>query len=137
MSGKASRNNQSVASKLIAMGTLAPTRFAGCVSHLLFPVRLLFLLPTPEMFSKGLSPFLPLLRSLRHAPTVFDHDESKFPNASPSNTVQGTPEDLSSLYREAWSSAGTGAFTASVLVCRKMLMHIAVDKGAVAGESLI
>jgi hypothetical protein len=32
---------------------------------------------------------------------------------------------------------GVGAFTAAELICRKLLMHIAVDKGAKAGETFI
>jgi hypothetical protein len=47
------------------------------------------------------------------------------------------PDDLRRLYDEARRSAGVGAFTSSVLTCRKILMHIAVDKGADAGQTFV
>ena len=37
------------------------------------------------------------------------------------------------LYNEARWAAGAGAFTASVMACRKLLMNIAVKEGAKAG----
>jgi len=39
-------------------------------------------------------------------------------------------ENISKLYYEARKCFGESAFTASVLCCRKLLMHIAVSKGA-------
>jgi hypothetical protein len=41
------------------------------------------------------------------------------------------------LYEEARSTTGAGAYTAAVLCCRKLLMHIAVSKGADAGDTFI
>jgi hypothetical protein len=49
-------------------------------------------------------------------------------------TVDGLPPDVADAYQEARNCMGVGAFTAAELVCRKILMHVAVDKGAKAGE---
>ena len=63
-------------------------------------------------------------------PTVFTHTGKRSPSNAPGNPVNHVPEELSQLYNEARSSAGAGAPTAAVLACRKMLMNIAVAKGA-------
>ena len=49
--------------------------------------------------------------------------------------VQSLPKDLETLYDEARSCTAAGAYTPAVLATRKILMHIAVDKGAKEGES--
>ncbi|MBT3313197.1 MAG: DUF4145 domain-containing protein [Anaerolineae bacterium] len=51
------------------------------------------------------------------------------------NRVDGLPEELNNLYSEARQCTSIGAYTACVLACRKMLMHIAVDRGATEGEN--
>jgi hypothetical protein len=45
------------------------------------------------------------------------------------------PEDVDAAYGEARDALAAGAPTASVLISRKVLMHIAVDKGAEAGRT--
>lgn len=44
--------------------------------------------------------------------------------------IQHLPHDIDAVYRECRKSAAQGAYTASVMLCRKLLMHIAVDLGA-------
>ena len=51
------------------------------------------------------------------------------------NNIEGMPEDISACYEEAMRCMGSGCFTASELLCRKILMHIAVEKGASEGKS--
>ena len=41
-----------------------------------------------------------------------------------------TDKGVGALYEEARECTSAGAYTAAVLCCRKLLMHIAVDKGA-------
>jgi len=53
------------------------------------------------------------------------------------NKVENVPKEINSLYDEARSCTGAIAFTAAVLACRKLLMHIAVDKGAPEGKRFI
>jgi hypothetical protein len=52
-------------------------------------------------------------------------------------SVEGLSNDLSNLYEEARSCTGANAPTAAVLVSRKILMHIAVEKGAKTGGTFI
>ena len=48
--------------------------------------------------------------------------------------VQGVPEDTNQAYNEARTCFSVNSFTACKLLCRKILMHIAVDKGAQSGD---
>ncbi|MEV8610244.1 DUF4145 domain-containing protein [Amycolatopsis sp. NPDC051373] len=49
--------------------------------------------------------------------------------------VDGLPPDTAAAYDEARVTASGGAFTACELMCRKILMHVAVDKGADTNKS--
>jgi hypothetical protein len=51
--------------------------------------------------------------------------------------IDGLPGQVADAYDEARACMGVGAFTAAELICRKILMHIAVDKGAKAGEAFM
>jgi hypothetical protein len=54
------------------------------------------------------------------------------------NSVRDIPEKtVEQLYEEARKTTGSGAYTAAVLCCRKLLMHIAVSKGASPGDTFI
>lgn len=67
-------------------------------------------------------------------PNYFDREGKQFPGASVGKPVADVPEEsVQKLYDEARSCAGSGSYTASVLACRKLLMHIAVAKGAAPG----
>jgi len=57
------------------------------------------------------------------------------PGAKPGDRLQGLPQDINKFYEEARICFANNAFTATELLCRKLLMHIAVDKGANEGES--
>jgi len=70
-----------------------------------------------------------------HGPTVVTVTDERFPIAPPGEEVPGVPADLAALYHEARCSAGESAYTASVLVCRKLLMNIAVQESAEEGKS--
>jgi len=48
-----------------------------------------------------------------------------------------TDRDVQRLYNEARLNTSYGAFTSAVMLCRKLLMHIAVDLGAEAGLRFI
>lgn len=51
--------------------------------------------------------------------------------------LSGLPHEIEKLYDEARSCTGAGAYTACILICRKLLMHVAVEQGAKAGGSFI
>ena len=48
----------------------------------------------------------------------------------PGDEVNSVPDEIDSIYQEARACTGVGAFTSAVLACRKLLMHIAIDKGS-------
>ena len=71
-------------------------------------------------------------------PTFFDQFGRQFPGVVFGDAVADIPEKtVEQLYNEARTTTSTGAYTAAVLCCRKLLMHIAVSKGAAAGDTFI
>src|SRR5882724_13509095 len=63
-------------------------------------------------------------------PTFFPPDEQRqVPGPTFGHGVKHVPSSLNCLYEEARSCVADSSFTASVLVCRKMLMNIAVEQG--------
>jgi hypothetical protein len=71
------------------------------------------------------------------APSYWGNGKDQFPGVPPGRPVSHLPKELESLYSEARSCAGHNAFTASVLLCRKMLMNIGVQQGADEGKTFI
>lgn len=67
-------------------------------------------------------------------PTSFI-DGSVVPGTPFGDNVEHLPENIKATYEESRKAYTAGAYTASVLMCRKMLMNIAVDKGAKAGDT--
>lgn len=70
-------------------------------------------------------------------PVFFMPNGSRFPTPALGNTVQHVPTDLYALYEEARRCTSQNCFTAAVLLCRKMLMNIAVQQGADEGLKFI
>ena len=70
-------------------------------------------------------------------PTFINRDtHSQTPPVTFGNPVIDIPDKkIESLYFEARRSTGAKAYTGAVLCCRKILMHIAVSKGAKEGEN--
>jgi len=52
-------------------------------------------------------------------------------------SVRELPDNINSLYNEIRDCTGINAYTSSVLACRKLLMHIAVEQGAPEGKSFL
>lgn len=70
-------------------------------------------------------------------PTFFG-ENGQVPGIRPGADVKGIDDaGVASLYNEARDCFSKNAFTATVLSCRKLLMHIAVSKGAPAGKNFI
>lgn len=64
-------------------------------------------------------------------PTYFDHSRKQIPGPPYGNSVSDIPsKEVEALYNEARDCTSCNAYTASVLCCRKLLMNIAVLKGA-------
>jgi hypothetical protein len=60
-----------------------------------------------------------------------------FPSHTMGNPVTHLPEAIEKLYDEARSCSSEKNFTATVMVCRKILMNVAVDRGAKDGLRFI
>lgn len=72
-------------------------------------------------------------------PTFFDElSGEQFPGASFGNDVKNiSDKGVEELYKEARNCYSSNSFTGVVLSCRKLLMHIAVSKGANTSLSFI
>lgn len=71
-------------------------------------------------------------------PTFFDPSGRRFPGAAFGDGVKDiSDEGIATLYDEARRSSAASAYTAAVLCCRKILMHVAVEKGAREGQSFV
>jgi len=64
-------------------------------------------------------------------PTLFDGDGEQTPGSKFGEDVSGIEDEkIKKLYDEARNCISANAPTSTVLACRKLLMHIAVEKGA-------
>ncbi len=70
-------------------------------------------------------------------PTFFDNKNVQHPGVPFGQAVGNLPRQIESLYTEARNCSSAGAYTAAVLACRKILMHIAVDQGSEKGLAFI
>ena len=69
-------------------------------------------------------------------PTCLTKEGQQTPGAALGGTVANIPsEDVAALYNEARDCMKVNAFTASVMCCRKLLMHIAVSESAEGNKS--
>ena len=75
----------------------------------------------------------------REQPTVVETTEGKvisqLPIAREYHANPNWPTDLAALYEEAAKSYAAGAFTASAMLCRKLLMECACHEGDKEGRS--
>ncbi|MEH7693242.1 DUF4145 domain-containing protein [Bacillus altitudinis] len=62
-------------------------------------------------------------------------DKRQIPLPKIGGEIKGLKENIENLYEEVRSCYSNGSFTAAVLLARKLLMNIAVDKGADVGKS--
>ena len=69
-------------------------------------------------------------------PTYFNVD-CQVPGAPYGNEVTGVPADVGALYRQARDCVTVSAHTGTVLLCRKLLAHIAVAQGAEEGKTFM
>jgi hypothetical protein len=66
-----------------------------------------------------------------HSPTFFDAKSKQTPGASYGNAVSHIPDStVEALYDESRDCMKVSAYTAAILCCRKLLMNIAVSRGA-------
>ena len=70
-----------------------------------------------------------------HDGSVLTNKGTIQPNVPFGPDIQGVPDDTYKAYNEARSCFSVNGFTACELICRKILMHVAVDKQAQPGDS--
>lgn len=71
-------------------------------------------------------------------PTFFDYTHRQTPGSKFGNDVGGIDDTgVTKLYNEARNCFATNSFTAAILCCRKLLMHVAVAKGALENQTFI
>ena len=63
-------------------------------------------------------------------PTIFTTNNKKYPPTRLPTTVKGLPDDIDKVYKEIKDCLTVGAWTATNMLARKLLMNVAVDKGA-------
>jgi hypothetical protein len=82
------------------------------------------------------APFTAIIRICNYClhPTYF-FGPFQIPGVPIGRPVKALAKDVETLYNEARQSAGSGYFTATILLCRKILAHIAVDQGATSNLS--
>ncbi|MFN2500326.1 MAG: DUF4145 domain-containing protein, partial [Pyrinomonadaceae bacterium] len=71
-------------------------------------------------------------------PTFFSRDSDQVPGSAFGYPVEHIPSaEVSALYEEARNCMKVNAYTASILCSRKLLMNIAVSKGAAEGLKFV
>jgi hypothetical protein len=65
--------------------------------------------------------------------SVAPTDGNVYPAVASGPVIEGLPNVIQDAYQEARRCMSVNAYTASELMCRKLLMHMAVDKGAKEG----
>lgn len=67
--------------------------------------------------------------------SVLAIDGNVYPGVPFGPNIEGLPENVLKAYKEARNCVSVNAFTSCELICRKILMHVAVEKGANEGDS--
>ena len=66
-----------------------------------------------------------------HKPTYIDIANKQYPGVAFGNSIDGIDDSsVKALFEEARSCASVNAFTATAMACRKILMNLAIAKGA-------
>jgi hypothetical protein len=68
---------------------------------------------------------------------LVSNDGALAPSLKMGEDIEGLPSDVAEAHDEARRAAGVEAYTSCELTCRKILMHIAVDKGDAEGKSFV
>jgi hypothetical protein len=62
--------------------------------------------------------------------TFIDQNKRQFPAPRLGRPIEHLPERVHAIFEEARDCSSTNSFTAVVMLCRVILMHVAVDNGA-------
>ncbi len=81
--------------------------------------------------------FIRICASCRR-PTFFNKIPlEQVPGPTPGTEINNLPEDLHTLYQEARNCFTVNSYNAAILLLRKLLMHVAVEKGADKGKPFV
>lgn len=69
------------------------------------------------------------------APHIIDLNKHEIPAALPGRPIKRLPVIVNQVYEEARSCIAAGAYTAAVMILRKILMNLAVEEDAKEGDS--
>lgn len=72
-----------------------------------------------------------------NAPNVLDLNGNNVINSLPGKTIDKLPGKIHAIYNEARACISVEAYTAAVMLFRKILMNLAVEEGAKEGERFI
>jgi hypothetical protein len=67
----------------------------------------------------------------------FDIANKQIPGVAYGDEVGSLPTGVKELYNEARTAMTVNAYTSAVLTCRKILMHVGVEKGATEGKTFM
>lgn len=70
-------------------------------------------------------------------PTNFDLSGRQWPGVAYGQSVEHLPNDVRELYEEARRCMSVSAYTTAAMACRKLLLHVAVEKGAKANQKFV
>jgi len=71
-------------------------------------------------------------------PLIYDFQtKGTFPPNSEFSMIEFLPDNLNALYEETRNAFSVSAFSACLLLCRKIIMHIAVDLGAKENKNFV
>lgn len=68
---------------------------------------------------------------------TFVFENEQFPEPGIGETLTKLPDDINSIYEEARDCYSVRAYTGVTLLCRKLLMHVAVNFGAKKGDTFV
>ena len=89
-----------------------------------------------QEFNKSYSPKRLLVCSNCGNP-IADTGYELFPGEKVGRKIEGLSDNIKKAYDEARECYSVNAFLGTVLICRKILMHIAVEKGAPESQSFV
>lgn len=68
---------------------------------------------------------------------TFIYEDMQVPGNNYGNSVAHVSKEVEDVYNEARKSFSVAAYTGSILLCRKLLMHVAVDFGAEENKNFV
>lgn len=68
---------------------------------------------------------------------TFIYEDMQVPGNNYGNAVEYVPKEVEDVYNEARKSFSVAAYTGSILLCRKLLMHVGVNLGADENKNFV